>query len=62
MPESNAGTGSERDGDTAIRNFDKWQEIRVQMDTISEHEEVDTALCCGDRDSVIRFLQVRLGQ
>ena len=37
------GPGAKGMGDTAIRNFDKWQEIRVQMDTISEHEEVDTS-------------------
>ena len=49
------GPGAKGMGDTAIRNFDKWQEIRVQMDTISEHEEVDTSFVLWDRDSVIRF-------
>lgn len=31
-------------GDTAIRNYDKWKEIRVQMDTIAENKPVDTSL------------------
>ena len=31
-------------GDTAIRNYDKWKEIRVNMDTISENRPVDTSL------------------
>lgn len=38
------GPGAKGMGDTAIRNFDKWQEIRVLMDTISENTEVDTSL------------------
>ena len=38
------GPGSKGVGDTAIRNFDKWQEIRVQMDTIAENRSVDTSL------------------
>ena len=29
------GPGSKGIGDTAIRNYDKWKEIRVQMDTIA---------------------------
>ena len=37
------GPGAKGIGDTAIRNYDKWKEIRVQMDTLSEHEEVDTS-------------------
>ena len=28
------GPGSKGMGDTAIRNFEKWQEIRVNMDTL----------------------------
>ena len=31
-------------GDTAVRNYDKWKEIRVQMDTIAENKPVDTSL------------------
>lgn len=37
------GPGAKGMGDTAVRNFDKWQEIRVQMDTFSQNEEVDTS-------------------
>lgn len=38
------GPGAKGVGDTAIRNYDKWQEIRVNMDTISENSPVDTSL------------------
>ena len=37
------GPGAKGVGDTAIRNYDKWQEIRVNMDTISEGGPADTA-------------------
>lgn len=36
------GPGAKGIGDTAIRNYDKWKEIRVQMDTIFENRPVDT--------------------
>lgn len=32
------GPGAKGMGDTAIRNFDAWQAIRVNMDTICGHE------------------------
>ncbi len=38
------GPGSKGEGDTAIRNYEKWREIRVQMDTICENRPVDTGL------------------
>jgi len=31
-------------GDTAIRNYDKWQEVRINMDTLHENVPVDTSL------------------
>ena len=37
------GPGSKGIGDTAIRNYDKWKQIRVNMDTIAENKPVDTA-------------------
>lgn len=37
------GPGAKGSGDTAIRNFEKWQEIRVNMDTICSNEKVDTS-------------------
>ena len=37
------GPGSKGVGDTAIRNYEKWQEIRVNMDTICENRKVDTS-------------------
>lgn len=38
------GPGAKGIGDTAIRNYDKWQEIRVNMDTITENKKVDTSI------------------
>lgn len=38
------GPGAKGTGDTAIRNYQKWQEIRVNMDTLHENVPVDTSL------------------
>lgn len=38
------GPGAKGVGDTAIRNYEKWQEIRVNMDTICGGGPVDTSL------------------
>lgn len=37
------GPGSKGIGDTAIRNYDKWKEIRINMETIAENKPVDTS-------------------
>ena len=37
------GPGSKGAGDTAFRNYSKWQEIRVNMDTIAENKPADTS-------------------
>ncbi len=37
------GPGAKGSGDGAIRNFQKWQEIRVNMDTLVENKSVDTS-------------------
>ena len=38
------GPGAKGVGDTAIRNYDKWKEVRIQMDTLTENKAVDTSL------------------
>ena len=38
------GPGAKGIGDTAIRNYDKWKEIRVQMDTLVVKRPIDTSL------------------
>lgn len=38
------GPGAKGVGDTAVRNYEKWQEIRINMDTIGENGPVDTSL------------------
>ena len=36
------GPGAKGVGDTAIRNYNKWQDIRVNMDTLVENKPIDT--------------------
>ncbi|MDR1801180.1 MAG: alpha-hydroxy-acid oxidizing protein [Lachnospiraceae bacterium] len=36
------GPGAKGSGTVAIRNFEKWNDIRLQMDTICENKPVDT--------------------
>lgn len=38
------GPGAKGTGDTAIRNYEKWQEIRLNMDTLCENGPADTSL------------------
>lgn len=38
------GPGAKGAGDTAIRNYQKWQEVRVNMDTLHENRPVDTSM------------------
>lgn len=38
------GPGAKGVGDTAIRNYQKWQEVRVNMDTLCAPGPVDTSL------------------
>ena len=37
------GPGSKGMGDTAIRNFDAWQRVRINMDTLNPNAEPDTS-------------------
>ena len=38
------GPGAKGVGDTAIRNYQKWQDLRVNMDTLCEIKPVNTTL------------------
>lgn len=38
------GPGAKGIGDTAIRNYDKWKEIRVNMDTLTGNGKVDMSI------------------
>ncbi len=38
------GPGAKGVGDTAIRNYNKWADIRVNMDTLCENGTPDTML------------------
>lgn len=43
------GPGAKGVGDVAIRNYDKWQEIRVNMDTLTQQKPIDTSLTLFDK-------------
>ncbi len=38
------GPGAKGAGDCAIRNYEKWMSIRINMDTLTENKKVDTQL------------------
>ncbi|MEG0090415.1 MAG: alpha-hydroxy-acid oxidizing protein [Oscillospiraceae bacterium] len=38
------GPGAKGIGDTAMRNYQKWQEIHINMDTLCENKPVDTCV------------------
>ncbi len=38
------GPGAKGLGDVAIRNYDKWKEVRINMDTLVENKAVDTSV------------------
>ncbi len=38
------GPGAKGIGDVAIRNYEKWKEIRIHMDTLVENKAVDTCI------------------
>lgn len=37
------GPGAKGLGDTAVRNYDHWQKVRVNMDTLCENRKIDTS-------------------
>ena len=41
------GPGAKGVGDTAIRNYNKWAEVRVNMDTLCESGTPDTHVSCS---------------
>lgn len=50
------GPGAKGIGDVAIRNYDKWREIRLNMDTIAENKDVDTSFELFGKNLNIRYL------
>lgn len=55
------GPGAKGMGDTAIRNFEAWQRIRVNMDTICGHESVDTSLSLFGKEFAYPFFAGPIG-
>ena len=55
------GPGAKRMGDTATRNFDKWQQIRVNMDTLVPSREADTTFSLFGRTFAAPFFAGPVG-
>lgn len=55
------GPGAKGLGTGAIRNYQKWQEICVNMDTICENSPVDTTLSLFGRDFAVPFFAAPIG-
>ena len=55
------GPGAKGVGDTAIRNYKKWQDIRVNMDTICENKDVDTSVSIFGKDFKYPFFAGPVG-
>ena len=55
------GPGAKGIGDTAIRNYDKWKEIRVQMDTLVEKRPIDTSLSLFGKNFQYPFFEGPVG-
>lgn len=53
------GPGAKGVGDTAIRNYNKWAEIRVNMDTLCEGGTPDTHIELFGKSFKYPFLQAR---
>lgn len=44
------GPGAKGVGDVAIRNYDKWQELRLNMDTLTDVKSADTRFTIFDKE------------
>lgn len=55
------GPGAKGVGDNAVRNYQKWQEIRVNMDTIHENKPIDTSVELFGRTFKYPFFAVPVG-
>lgn len=49
----------QRCGDTAIRNYEKWKDIRINMDTLCANKKVDTSLNIFGKSFRYPFLRGR---
>jgi 4-hydroxymandelate oxidase len=55
------GPGAKGTGDTAIRNYEKWQDIRINMDTISTHKTAKTELSLFGKTFTYPFFAAPVG-
>ena len=55
------GPGSKGVGDTAIRNYDMWKQVRVNMDTLTANTGVDTKATLFGREFAYPFFAGPVG-
>lgn len=55
------GPGAKGSGDGAIRNYQKWQEIRLNMDTLCEVKPLDTKLKLFGKEFAYPFFAAPVG-
>ena len=55
------GPGAKGVGDTAIRNYDKWQDIRVNMDTLCAGGDIDTSFALFGKQFAYPFFAGPVG-
>ncbi|MDO4169108.1 MAG: alpha-hydroxy-acid oxidizing protein [Lachnospiraceae bacterium] len=55
------GPGAKGVGDTAIRNYDKWQDIRVNMDTLCAGGDIDTTCTLFGKEFAYPFFAGPVG-
>lgn len=55
------GPGAKGSGDTAIRNYEKWQAIRVNLDTLAGAATIDTKLNLFGRNFAYPFFAAPVG-
>lgn len=55
------GPGAKGIGDVAIRNYDKWKEVRINMDTLTEQKEVNTRVNIFGRELYLPLMAGPVG-
>ena len=55
------GPGAKGVGDVAIRNYRKWQDIRVCLDTLTEQKDTNTSIKLFDKQFDFPFFAAPVG-
>lgn len=55
------GPGAKGVGDSAVRNYDAWKKIRINMDTICENQQIDTKISLFGKEFAYPFFAGPVG-